>query len=108
LSTTPAQSPEAIWTELFASLASLLRSYTGMHGLSGGRMAKIAASEQVVVARHGKKWLRLERIHGSITWTRDNGRNGTLEFTEHGHLRGPEGEEAMDLAAEGWARELMQ
>jgi hypothetical protein len=32
---------------------------------------------------------------------------GTLEITEAGTLRSLDGEEAMDLAAEAWARSLM-
>jgi hypothetical protein len=39
---------------------------------------------------------------------RENGDSGNLELTVGGSLRGPEGEEVMDLAAECWARELMQ
>jgi hypothetical protein len=33
---------------------------------------------------------------------------GTLEFTESGTLRSASHEEAMDLAAEQWARDLMR
>jgi hypothetical protein len=33
---------------------------------------------------------------------------GTLELTESGTLRSSTQEEAMDLAAEQWAREIMQ
>ena len=34
--------------------------------------------------------------------------SGTLELTETGRLRSKSGEEEMDMAAETWARELMQ
>lgn len=61
-----------------------------------------------ITVRHGSKWLELRREHASIVWTRDNGTSGSLELTDHGHLRGAAGEEEMDLAAEAWARELMQ
>jgi hypothetical protein len=98
---------DEIQAELWVSLASLLRSYTAAHGLRRNQQAKITASEQIIVARNGEKWLRLERIHRSITWTRENGKSGLLELTGHGQLRGPAGEEAMDMAAEAWARELM-
>ena len=98
---------DEVWCELWLSLASLLRSYTAAHGLSGNRQATVAASDQIIVARHDRKWLRLERVHASITWTRENGHSGTAELTDHGHLRGPAGEQALDLAAEAWAHELM-
>jgi len=98
---------DEIRRELWLSLASLLRSYTAVHGLHGKRQAHIAATEQTIIVRHREKWLRLERIDASITWTRENGKSGSVELTDHGHLRSPAGEEAMDMAAEAWARELM-
>jgi len=42
-----------------------------------------------------------------VSWQREDGRGENLELTEAGHLRGPADEEAMDMAAERWARELM-
>jgi hypothetical protein len=108
LTSAPAHSLEALWAELWTSLASLLRSYTAVHGLHMKREAAVELTEEKITVRHGEKWLRLERVHASITWTRDNGESGSLEMTDHGCLRGPDGEEAMDLAAEAWARELMR
>jgi hypothetical protein len=107
LTSSPVHSLESLYAELWLSLASLLRSYTAVHGLHGKRKAHIAATEQTIIVRHREKWLRLERIHASITWTRENGKSGSVELTDHGHLRGPAGEQAIDLAAEFWARELM-
>jgi len=43
-----------------------------------------------------------------ITWMRENGDSGTLELAAAGTLRAAEDEQAMDLTAEFWARELMQ
>jgi hypothetical protein len=108
LSAPPIHSLESLWSELWSSLASLLRSYTTVHGLHGNRQATIDLSEKKITVRHGKKWLAIERSHAILTWTRENGTSGTLELTDHGRLRGPDGEEEMDLAAEAWARELMQ
>lgn len=99
---------EEVWSELWISLASLLRSYTVAHGLHDNRVATIQLTEERITAHHGKKWLALERSHTTVTWTRENGTRGMMEFTDHGRLRGPNGEEEMDLAAEAWARELMQ
>jgi len=104
----PAALDARLFAELFASLASLLRSYTAAHGLHKKREAAFDLTEDEIIVRHGEKWLRLERNHAIFSWTRENGSMGILELTEHGHLRGPAGEEAMDLTAEQWARELMQ
>ena len=99
---------DEVWKELWRSLASLLRSYTAAHGLNGNREAAIVLSEEKITAHHGKKWLAIERSRAIVTWTRENGTSGTLELTHHGRLKGPDGEEEMDMAAEAWARELMQ
>ena len=102
-----AHSLEALWAELWTSLASLLRSYTAAHGLHSKREAAVEVTEETITARHGEKWLRLDRNHAILTWTRENGTMGTMELTESGTLRSATNEEAMDLAAEQWARELM-
>lgn len=98
---------EAVYTELWISLGSLLRSYTAAHGLHLKREASVELTEGKIIVRHGEKWLRLDRSYAILTWTRENGIMGTLELTEAGTLRSSIREEAMDLAAERWARELM-
>jgi hypothetical protein len=108
LTSAPAHSLEALWAELWISLASLLRSYTAAHGLHLKREAAVELTGQEIIVRHGKKWLRLIRNHAILTWTRENGCMGSLELTESGTLRGRTHEEPMDLAAEQWAREIMQ
>lgn len=100
-------SAEQLHTELWHSLASLLRSYTSAHGLNRGQSAAINADADCITARHGSRWLELRRKGASIGWTRENGDRGVFEMTEHGRLRGPAGEEELDMAAEAWARELM-
>jgi hypothetical protein len=97
-----------LYAELWLSLASLLRSYTAAHGLSGKRQATIEVQEETIGVRHGTKWLRLDRDNAIVTWTRENGSSGSFELTEHGRLRNGLAEEELDLAAELWARELMQ
>jgi len=94
--------------ELWLSLASLLRSYTAVHGLHNGIEAAIDANPHRITAMNGARWLHLERQSSAVAWTRENGTSGVLELTDHGRLRSPEGEEEMDMAAEAWARELMQ
>jgi hypothetical protein len=104
---------EPVYTELWISLASLLRSYTALHGLSGNRQAVIESNGVLIRAHHGKKWLELRRSGTSVTWMRENGSSGRLQMTEAGRLRTTTtdtdsmNEEEMDMAAEAWARELM-
>jgi hypothetical protein len=100
-----------LWAELWISLASLLRSYTAVHGLSGNRQALVESDGVLIVAHHGKKRLELRRNGTSVTWMRENGMSGRLEMTEAGRLRNTTNnsmiEEEMDMAAEAWARDLM-
>jgi len=106
-----ADSPQ-LCVELWVSLASLLRSYTAAHGLNGKRQATVELGEDRILVRHGDDWLDLNRIDATVMWQREDGRQGTLEFTEHGRLRkmgtDEAGEEEMDMAAERWARDLMR
>jgi hypothetical protein len=98
-----------LYVELWVSLASLLRSYTAAHGLNGSRQATIELGEEQILVRHGDDWLDLNRKGAQVNWQREDGRTGSLEFTEHGRLHeAGAGEEEMDMAAERWARELMQ
>ncbi|HEX8711074.1 MAG TPA: transcriptional regulator [Terracidiphilus sp.] len=100
-------SAEQLHTELWHSLAALLRSYTASHGLNRGQSATIEADEERISVRHGARWLELRRSGASVAWMRENGESGQLEMTEHGRLRSPAGEEELDMAVEAWARELM-
>jgi hypothetical protein len=97
-----------LWVELWVSLASLLRSYTAAHGLNGNHQATVELGEEKILVRHAEKWLTLERTGAQVAWTRENGSRGTLELTEQGRLRTGPAEEDLDMAAEAWARELMQ
>jgi hypothetical protein len=98
-----------LYGELWVSLASLLRSYTAAHGLNGKRQATVELGEEQILVRHGDNWLDLQRTGATVNWKREDGSAGKLEFTEHGGLReSGAGEEEMDMAAERWARELMQ
>jgi hypothetical protein len=101
----------SVFSELWVSLASLLRSYTAAHGLNGDRQATVELGEERITARHGDRWLDLQRNGARVAWKREDGRSGMLELTEAGRLRSAKsdgGEEELDMAAEAWARELMQ
>ena len=97
-----------LYIELWVSLASLLRSYTAVHGLSGNRQAAFEQDEERISVHHGEKWLHFKRSGATVNWQREDGSTGKTEFTEAGRLRSDAGEEEMDMAAEDWARELMQ
>lgn len=106
----------ALYGELWISLASLLRSYTAVHGLSLNRQAAVEFDGNRIVARHEEKWIEFRRESASVTWMRENGESGHFELTEHGRLRSTTSnesgnltsEEEMDMAAEAWARDLMR
>ena len=102
------QTTESLHNELWTSLASLLRSYTALHGLHRNGAAAVEHSEKIIRVCHGEKFLVLARDHEIITWTRENGSSGRMEISETGRLRSGASEEEMDLAAEAWARELMR
>lgn len=108
MTATSLSSLEELRNELWTSLASLLRSYTAMYGLASIHQAIVDLSSEKIIVRVDEKWMILARNHEIVTWTRENGESGTLELTESGTLRGPANNEAMDLVAEQWARELMQ
>lgn len=97
-----------LYVELWVSLASLLRSYTAVHGLNGDRQATVELGETRITVRHAARWLELERSEARVAWRREDGTSGELELTESGRLRTGANEEEMDMAAEAWARELMQ
>jgi hypothetical protein len=100
------QLDDSIWRELWVSLASLLRSYTALHGLSGNSQATVEWDENRIAVRQGKNRLELGRQGTTVSWNREDGSHGAFELTEAGRLRSSAGEEEMDMAAEAWAREL--
>jgi hypothetical protein len=108
LSAAPVQSLDALWNELWTSLASLLRSYTALHGLSGNRQAVVELKEDRILVRGDQSWLNLQRTGAKVRWQDENGKGGILELTEAGRLRSDSGEEEMDMVAEAWARDLMK
>ena len=98
-----------LYVELWVSLASLLRSYTAAHGLNGDRQATVELGEERITVRHADRWLDLQRNEAQVNWQRENGTSGVLTLTEAGQLRTSEGQVVeLDMAAEAWARELMQ
>ena len=103
-----------LYGELWVSLASVLRSYTAVHGLNRKQQATVELGENQIVVRAGDRWLKLDRHEAEIIWTREDGSKGLMRFTMEGKLETHVGheehhdrEEEMDMQAEAWARELM-
>jgi hypothetical protein len=98
-----------LWRELWVSLASVLRSYTAVHGLNRKEQATVELGEERIIVRAGQHWLQLDRSEAQVNWVRENETSGRLELTLDGRLKDESGaEEEMDMQAEAWARELMQ
>ena len=92
-------------TELWTSWASLLRSYAAAHGLNAPQHAVVEISAEELTLRVGPRWLcftptTVEESHKPTRPFHLN-ENGTV--TVDGNP-----EEEMDLAAERFAREIMQ
>ncbi len=104
----PSLSLEALWEELWISLASLLRSYAAAHGLSAGKLPEVELNGSRITVRHHRHSLELVRSGAQVSWRREDGRSGVLTLTASGCLHGESGEEEMDMAAEAWARDLMK
>jgi len=103
----PSHDPR-LYAELWTSLTSVLKSYTVAHGLNADHFVAFDQGEDQITIRDGDKFLSIKRQGPIVAWKRENGASGRLEFTDHGRLLGPDGEQELDLAAESWARELMQ
>ena len=102
------RSSEEVWREFWISLASLLRSYTALHGLSSEQQATVVADDKYISVRRGANHLILERLGQIVLWGCTDGRSGAMDFTEEGQLRSRAGLEEMDMAAGRWARDLMR
>jgi len=105
----------SLYDELWVSFASLLRSYTSLHGLNRKEQATVELGEDLILVRVGERWLRLIRSEAELVWSREDGNRGLMRFTIEGRLATHVGdienedrEEEMDMQAEAWARELMQ
>jgi hypothetical protein len=97
-----------LFAELWISLTSLLSSYTAAHCLNSHCYATVDLEEDKIAVRNAGKRLDLVRSDANVVWMRENGQGGDLQLTLGGGLRGPAGEQALDIAAEAWARGLMQ
>jgi hypothetical protein len=110
----PIELGSTLYAELWVSLASVLRSYTAVHGLNRKQQATVELGENQIIVRAGERWLKLDRHDAELIWVREDGTKGLMRFTIDGRLETHVGhedhhdrEEEMDMQAEAWARELM-
>jgi hypothetical protein len=91
-------------TELWTSWASLLRSYAAAHGFNSLHHAVVEVSADEITLRVSDRWLRFT----PSTMQHSNAAPVPFSLTEEGNVllnNGPA--EAMDLAAEHLAREIL-
>ncbi len=98
----------AVYTELWTSLASLLRSYTSAHGLHTGRQASVEVSAGAILVRVGERSLRLTHEAGEGRWQREQGPATAFILGLDGAVISGKATEEMDIVAERLAREIMQ
>ena len=90
-------------TELWTSWASLLRSYTSLHGLSATHHAIVEVSPDLILVRVDTRTLRFT----PTTLTDTTGHPQPFSLNEDGTVNIGEDTEQMDLLAERLAREMM-
>ena len=91
--------------ELWTSWASLLRSYTGAHGLNSTHHAVVEVGPEEIVLRVDTRWLRF--THSSLTSNADPDHHISFALEEDGTVTLDGHREEMDLTAERLAREMM-
>ena len=94
----------ALHTELWTSWASLLRSYTGAHGLNSTHHAVVEVGPTEIVLRVDTRWLRFTPTQ----LTDSEGNTSPFSLREDGTVTLNGSSEEMDLLAERLAREMMQ
>lgn len=94
----------SLQTELWTSWASLLRSYTSLHGLSSSHHAIVEVSAELILVRVDMRTLRST----PSTLTDTHGQTQPFSLNEDGTVKIGSDTEEMDLAAERLAREMMQ
>jgi hypothetical protein len=96
-----------LWRELWSSFASLLRSYCAAHGLGREHQAILEVSAERITVRVGMKTMDVTQHAGKGSVRHVDGRTEAFEMLEDGHVIVGSVTEAMDMAAEGLAREIL-
>ncbi len=95
----------ALHRELWTSWASLLRSYTGAHGLNSTHHAVVEVGRAEIILRVDTRWLRF--THTSLTSSDPEAQDQPFALEEDGTVTLNGHREEMDLVAERLAREMM-
>jgi hypothetical protein len=90
--------------ELWTSWASLLRSYSAVHGLNSRHHAVVEVGEDEITVRVASRWLRF--THDFVEDS--DGNRSSFSLEEDGTVKLNGISQQMDLAAEELAREMMQ
>ena len=96
--------PDNLHRELWTSWASLLRSYSSLHGLSSTHHAVVEISSDLIVLRVDTRTLRFT----PTSFTGTSGGTQPFSLEENGTVNIGAVNQEMDLAAERLAREMMQ
>lgn len=107
MSATAAAAKDLLWRELWSSFASLLRSYCAAHGLSSEHQAILEVSAESILIRVNTKQMTLTQHEGKGSVTAVDGSQQTLQMLEDGDVKIGRRTEAMDMAAERLAREIL-
>ncbi len=92
-------------TELWTSWASLLRSYTGAHGLNSRHHAVVEVGPSEILLRVDTRWLRFTPT--TLISSQHPDRPEPFNLEEDGTVTLDGHREEMDLLAERLAREMM-
>ena len=92
-------------TELWTSWASLLRSYAAAHGLNAKQHAVVEVSADEIMLRVGSRWMRFTAYQLEF----NDDRPVSFALNEDGTVSaGGAPKEEMDMAAERFARDMLQ
>jgi len=92
-------------TELWTSWASLLRSYTGAHGLNSTYHAVVEVGASEIILRVDTRWLRFTPT--TLTQSRHPEEPQPFALQEDGTVTLNGHREEMDLLAERLSRQMM-
>jgi hypothetical protein len=93
-----------VFTELWTSFASQVRSYAAAHGLNSRHHAVVEVGPEIITLRVNTRWLQF--THSEMTG--DNNRTQPFQIHEDGTVTVGAVTEDMDFTAERLTRELMQ
>ncbi len=95
---------ERVFTELWTSFASQIRSYAAAHGLNSRHHAVVEVGPEIIILRVNTRWLQF--THSEMT--EDSSQSQPFRINIDGTVTIGEVTEDMDFTAERLTRELLQ